>query len=77
MNNSTSRYIPTDDAQRLLLHDEIHMRPSATIGLPALLVYVAVLNSEVSVRDEFAHLKQLPMPNHLDIESMKGQLFAN
>ena len=72
MNDSTSRYIPTDDAQRLVLHNEIHTRPSATFRLPALLVYVAVLNAEVSAADEFAHLQQLPLHTPLDIESMKG-----
>ena len=61
MNDLTLRYLPTDDAQRLVLHNEIHTRPSATFGLPALLVYVAVLNSEVSVADEFAHLQYLSM----------------
>ncbi len=72
MNDSTSRYIPADDAQRLVLHNEIHTRPSATFGLPALLVYVAVLNSEISLADEFAHLQQLPSHNPLNLESMRG-----
>ena len=38
------RLLPADDAQRVLLHDEVHARPSARIRLPALIVLVAALN---------------------------------
>ena len=51
MNDTLSKYLPADDAQRVLLHNEIHTRPSATFRLPALVVYVAVLNSKVSIAE--------------------------
>ena len=38
------RLLPPDDTQRVLLHNEVHARPSARIRLPALIVFVAVLN---------------------------------
>ena len=50
-------YLPPSDSQRLVLHNEIHTRPSATFKLPALVVYVAVLNAEVSISDECRHLR--------------------
>ncbi|HEX5697227.1 MAG TPA: DUF3422 family protein, partial [Rhodoferax sp.] len=40
--------LPPDDPQREALHNEVHARPSARIRLPALIVYVAVLNEGVS-----------------------------
>ncbi len=64
--------LPIDDAQRVLLHNEIHTRPSATFSLPALIVYVAVLNSKVSIKEEFAHLQLLPHMAPFDLDNMKG-----
>ena len=64
--------LPIDDAQRFVLHNEIHTRPSATFKLPALIVYVAVLNAGVSVSDECQHLRQLAGQDSLDIDQMKG-----
>jgi len=55
-----ARALPADDSQRELLHNEVHARPSARIRLPALVVYVAVLNQGVSREDECAHLRRLP-----------------
>ncbi|MEK8046620.1 DUF3422 family protein [Ideonella margarita] len=52
--------LPADDPLREELHNEIHARPSARIRLPALVVYVAVLNQGVSREDECAHLQRLP-----------------
>ena len=40
--------LPPDDALREELHNEVHARPSARIRLPALIVFVAVLNEGVS-----------------------------
>ena len=60
------KHLPVNDAQRLLLHNEIHTRPSATFKLPALVVYVAVLNAHVSTTEEFEHLKRLPQTQSLD-----------
>lgn len=52
--------LPPDDAQRLLLHNEVHARPPARIRLPALVVMIAVLNEGVSREQECAHLRRLP-----------------
>ncbi len=52
--------LPPDDPQRAALHNELHARPSARIRLPALIVYVAVLNEGVSREVECAHLNRLP-----------------
>jgi len=54
------RHLPPDDALREQLHNEVHARPSARIRLPALVLYVAVLNEGVSREDECAHLRRLP-----------------
>ena len=54
-----TRYLPPDDVQRVVLHDEIHTRPSATFKLPALIVYVAVLNQGLDHAAEWAHLQAL------------------
>jgi uncharacterized membrane-anchored protein len=52
--------LPPDDVLRAALHDEVHARPTARIRLPALVVYVAVLNDGVSRETEWEHLKRLP-----------------
>jgi uncharacterized membrane-anchored protein len=52
--------LPTNDTQRELLHNEVHARPSAHIRLPALIVFVAVLNEGVSRERECEHLRRLP-----------------
>jgi len=52
--------LPADDPQRAVLHNEVHARPSARIRLPALIVYVAVLNEGISRELECAHLNRLP-----------------
>ena len=64
-NERAPRAMPADDALRALLHDEVHARPSARIRLPALVVFVAVLNEGVSREDECAHLQRLP--GHADL----------
>ena len=72
MDQPLSKHLPVNDEQRLLLHDEIHTRPSATFKLPALVVYVAVLNTNVTTAEEFEHLKRLPQTQSLEFEKMKG-----
>jgi uncharacterized membrane-anchored protein len=72
MNQTMTRYLPTDDVQRILLHDEIHTRPSATFKLPALIFYVAVLNKDVDKATELEHLRLLPANEDLQLGSMKG-----
>ena len=73
MNELNSRFLPPDDAQRRSLHNEIHARPSARVRLPALIVYVAVLNEGISREQERAHLQRLP--GHADLTP--GQLQGN
>lgn len=57
--------LPADDPQRAVLHNEVHARPSARIRLPALIVYVAVLNEGISRELECAHLNRLPGQSEL------------
>ncbi len=40
--------LPADDPLRVALHNEVHSRPPARIRLPALIVFVAVLNEGVT-----------------------------
>lgn len=69
---SASTWLPPDDALRSELHNEVHARPSARIRLPALIVYVAVLNEGVSRQAECEHLRQLPGQADLTLERMQG-----
>jgi uncharacterized membrane-anchored protein len=66
------RLLPPDDAQRIPLHDEVHSRPSARIRIPALIVYVAVLNDGVSREAECEHLRRLPGHQGLSPEQLQG-----
>ena len=72
MSEQLSKHLPVNDTQRLLLHNEIHTRPSATFKLPALVVYVAVLNANVSTTEEFEHLQRLPQTQPVEFDKMKG-----
>jgi len=71
MNEITSRFLPPEDAQRRELHNEVHARPPAHVRLPALIVYVALLNEGISREQEWAHLRQLP--GHADLELCRLQ----
>ncbi len=72
MNEITSRFLPLEDAQRRELHNEVHARPSARVRLPALIVYVALLNEGVTREQEWAHLKQLPGHADLSLDRLQG-----
>lgn len=72
MNEINSRFLPPDDAQRWALHNEIHARPSARVRLPALIVYVAVLNHGVTREQECTHLQRLPGHADLSPERLSG-----
>ncbi|WP_058089470.1 DUF3422 family protein [Aquabacterium parvum] len=67
-----SRALPPDDTQRELLHNELHARPPARIRLPALVVYVAVLNEGVTREDEWHHLRRLPEQSDLPMAALSG-----
>ena len=62
--------LPPSDASREVLHNEVHARPPARIRLPALVVYVAVLNDGVSREQECAHLRQLADQSELPLEAL-------
>lgn len=64
--------LPADDAQRAMLHNEVHARPSARIRLPALVVYVAVLNEGVTREQECEHLRRLPGQQALAVEQLQS-----
>ncbi|MFW9615882.1 DUF3422 family protein [Aquabacterium sp.] len=78
---STICALPPEDAQRRVVHDEVHARPPARIRLPALVVYVAVLNEGVSREMEWEHLRRLPGQENLPKEQLSGNFsrlrFAN
>ncbi len=69
---TTPRLLPAEDADRELLHNEVHARPTAHIRVPALVVYVAVLNDGVSREAESEHLRRLPGQQHLASEKLRG-----
>jgi len=73
--------LPVDDALREVLHNEVHARPPARIRLPALVVYVAVLNEGVSREQEWQHLRLLPGQQDLPQDQLAGNFlrlrFAN
>lgn len=62
--------LPPDAAERLLLHDEVHARPTARIRLPALVVQVVVLNDGVPLEQEFDQLRRLPGQSGLRREQL-------
>jgi uncharacterized membrane-anchored protein len=68
----TVNFLPQDDEQRAVLHNEVHARPNARIRMPALVVYVAVLNEGVSREQESEHLRRLPGQEHLRAEQLTG-----
>lgn len=69
---ATIQQLPADDPNRFLIHNEVHARPSATFSLPAIVIYLAVLNHKVSRNDEYAHLCWLPNQQDLSVDMMKG-----
>ena len=65
-------FLPTDDALRKELHNEVHARPSVRVRLPALIVYVAVLNEGITREEECLHLRALPGHELLTQEQIHG-----
>lgn len=64
--------LPDDDPQRVLLHNEVHARPSPRIHLPALIMYVVVINEGISREEEYAHLRRLPGQQALMLEQLQN-----
>jgi uncharacterized membrane-anchored protein len=71
---SPVRMLPADAPQREIVHNEIHARPTLAIHLPALVVYIAMLNENVTREQECAHLRLLPGLDDLD-ESLLADNF--
>jgi uncharacterized membrane-anchored protein len=69
---ATEQRLPSDDPNRFLIHNEVHARPSATISLPAMVIYLAVLNDKISRNDEYMHLCLLPGQQSLSVEVIKS-----
>ena len=67
-----SNYLPPDDSLRASLHNEVHARPSARVRLPALVIYVAVLNDGVTREQECEHLRALPGQADLAQDRLQG-----
>lgn len=72
MSAAFSRLLPLDDDLRAVLHNEVHARPPARIRLPALVIYVAVLNDGVSREQECAHLRLLPGQQGLTLDALQA-----
>ena len=72
MNEITSRFLPPEDALRRELHNEVHARPPARVRLPALIVYVALLNEGVTREQEWAQLRRLPGHADLGLDQLQG-----
>lgn len=53
---ATIQQLPADDPNRFLIHNEVHARPSATFSLPAMVIYLAVLNHKVSRNDKYMRI---------------------
>ncbi len=70
--HQTLRALPPDDERRVLLHNEVHARPSARIRLPALVVFLAVHNESVSREQECEHLRRLPGQQDLTVDRMQA-----
>jgi len=66
------RLLPEDAAQRATVHNEVHARPTVAIQLPALVVYIAMLNENVTREQECQHLRLLPGLSELDVDRLAG-----
>jgi uncharacterized membrane-anchored protein len=64
--------LPPDDSLRTALHNEVHARPAARVRLPALIVFVAVLNIGITREQEWAHLRCLPGQGAVPLDSLQG-----
>ncbi|MFM2111905.1 MAG: hypothetical protein RLZZ271_565, partial [Pseudomonadota bacterium] len=70
--NTPTALLPAEDPLRRTLHDELHARPPAHVRLPALIVYVAVLNAQVSREQELAHLQKLAGSQALTLDDLRA-----
>ena len=68
----SSDLLPDNDPQRILLHNEVHARPSQRIRLPALVIYVVVINDGITREQECEHLRRLPGQETLVLEQLQN-----
>ncbi|HMV12039.1 MAG TPA: DUF3422 domain-containing protein [Nitrosomonas sp.] len=68
----SSDFLPNNHPQRIILHNEVHARPSQRIHLPALIIYVAVFNEGVTREQECNHLRLLPNQANLTPEQLQN-----
>lgn len=69
---SLVRLLPADASQRSIVHNEVHARPTLAINLPALVVYIAMVNEGVTREQECQHLRLLPGLAALELEQLVG-----
>ena len=67
-----ARHLPPDHPQRSQLYSELHARPAAHIGLPSLVLLIAVLNEAVPRSAELTHLQHLPGQARLGLADMES-----
>lgn len=72
----SSGILPDNHPQRIVLHNEVHARPSQRIHLPALIIYVAVFNEGVTREQECDHLRLLPDQESLTPEQLQNNFYA-
>lgn len=65
-------WLPDNDPQRIMLHNEVHARPSQRIRLPALIIYVVVINEGITREQECEHLRRLPGQQTLMLEQLQN-----
>lgn len=68
--------LPPADALRDIAHNEVHARPSARIRLPALVLFIAVLNEGVARSDECEHLNRLPGQGALSVQDLQQNFLS-
>lgn len=65
-------WLPDNDPQRVMLHNEVHARPSQRIRLPALIIYIVVINEGVTRAQEYEHLRRLTGQQMLMLEQLQN-----
>ncbi len=73
---SENRLLPEDAAQRGIVHNEVHARPTVAVPVPSLVVYIALLNEGVTRDEECQHLRRLPGLGELEVERLAGNFLS-
>lgn len=67
-----ANFLQPEDSLRVTLHNEVHARPLARVRLPALIVYVAVLNAGMTREQECELLRRLPGQQELPLDNLNS-----